>query len=156
MQYVCWWNHPTVLQRAVHVHRDHQWEYSCLEVLCQNAWLVSWSRASLLWASLLILVHNNFACEAMQLEVHVNAYWQCKNRKKFLFLWCNAKCNQIILYRLPVASRCKLKCCEPVLRGTFTAGNARGIVSISLISLTSFCPMCTTFPITKTHSNIHV
>ena len=30
------------------------------------------------------------ACDAMQLEVHVNAYWQHKNKKKVLFLQHNA------------------------------------------------------------------
>ena len=61
---------------------------------------------------MLSLIHNILACDVMRPEMHVNAYEQCKNRKKFI----PTTHVQIILYALMVTSHCKPKYCEPAFK----------------------------------------
>ena len=53
----------------------------------------------------------------LEVHVHVNAYWQCKNKKSYIpAMQCKVTHARIILYGIPVASHRKLKYYEPALR----------------------------------------
>ena len=55
--------------------------------------------------TMLNLIHNILACDVMQPEIHVNAYEQCKNRKKSLFPQHTSKSFYMHLWSHHIASQ---------------------------------------------------
>ena len=80
----------------------------CELQMCAFACMFTMCVCGIVCVHVLSLVHNIFACVALQPDVHAWKHMlQCKNS---VFLCCIATCVQIILYALPVMTQATIQC----------------------------------------------